>query len=172
MTATAGTGERSLNLTVRPEWDQIARVRERCNSFFKSFHFKEDLRDALCMVASELLENAVKYGDFQNPDQNIEISIEVDDDKVTLEVKSPLDFSGEEENMRRLDSFVQWIRGYQSPFQAYLERLRLVAAQPLDSDESGLGLVRIAYEGEAILDFYVTEEDCICISAIFSLNRK
>lgn len=168
---TAAAPHRNLNILVDPDWKEIGRMREECDLFFRGLSFREELRDALCMVVSELLENAIKYGKFKTGEK-IELNVEVAQDRAILEVKSPLDFEGEEENMRRLDRFIQWIRGHQSPFQAYLERMRQVAAQPLDSDESGLGLVRIAYEGEAILDFYVSDSDYLCISAIFSLSRE
>ena len=61
---------------------------------------------------------------------------------------------------------VQWIRGFQDPFEAYLERLKEVSSQSLDHEESGLGLVRIAYEGQSVLDFFVTENHVLAVSAV------
>jgi hypothetical protein len=74
--------------------------------------------------------------------------------------------------MKRLDFIIQWIRSYQAPFQAYLERLKLVAARDLTDDESGLGLVRIAYEGEAVVDFYVDENEDLTISAVYAIPKS
>jgi len=118
---------KTLQLHVRPEWQQIESTRLQCEDFLQAMDFPADVRESLCMITSEFLENAIKYG--------------------------------------------AWIRSYQSPFQAYLERLKLVASQPMEDEESGLGLVRIAYEGEAIIDFFVDDNDTLSISALFPLTR-
>ena len=68
--------------------------------------------------------------------------------------------------LKKLDDTIQWIRGYQSPFEAYVEKLKQVSAQPYAPGESGLGLARIAYEGQCVLDFYVDETDVLAMSAV------
>ena len=50
--------------------------------------------------------------------------------------------------------------------EAYLERMKEVSMQSLDHRESGLGLVRIAYEGHAILDFMVDQTRTLNVSAV------
>jgi hypothetical protein len=40
----------------------------------------------------------------------------------------------------------------------------------MTSTESGLGLVRIAYEGRSILDFYIDEENMLSVSAVYPLE--
>lgn len=157
---------------MRPEWKEIEVTRLQCANFLESLNLPADIRESLCMITSEFLENAIKYGSFRDADAKIPLAIEAGVDQILMEVKSPLESSRTTRDMRRLDSMVQWIRSYQSPFQAYLERLKLVAAQPMDDEESGLGLVRIAYEGEAILDFFVDDNDTLSISALFPLPRR
>ena len=44
--------------------------------------------------------------------------------------------------------------------------MKEVSRKPLADEESGLGLVRIAYEGGAILDFFVNEDGMVNISTI------
>jgi hypothetical protein len=61
-----------------------------------------------------------------------------------------------QEIVAKLDKTVQLVRVYQDPFEAYVEKLKEVSRRPLNDEESGLGLVRIAYEGKAILDFFVS----------------
>jgi hypothetical protein len=75
----------------------------------------------------------------------------------------------EAESLAILDHTIQWIRGFQDPFQAYLERLRDVSSQSLLSTESRLGLVRIAYEGQSTLDFYVGPDGILVVSATFAI---
>ena len=69
-------------------------------------------------------------------------------------------------HLRKLDKTLQWIRGFQDPFQAYVQRIRKISRKPLDDEFSGLGLTRIAYEGQAILDFFLTEGNQLNVSAI------
>ncbi|GBF37026.1 ATP-binding protein [Leptospira johnsonii] len=155
-----------LEMKLRPIWDEIERAREECRSFLERLGSTDETSDALCMITSEILENAIKYGYFTNENQEFTFKIEAGKDGVLVQAWSPLPSAGIVENLRRLDSIVQWIRSFQSPFQAYLERLKLVAGQPLENNESGLGLIRIAYEGEAILDFYVNEDNILYVSAL------
>jgi hypothetical protein len=75
-------------------------------------------------------------------------------------------------HLKKLDQTIQWIRGYQNPFQAYVERMKEVSVKALDDLESGLGLVRIAYEGKCILDFFVNEENMLAVSALLPLQGK
>ena len=69
-------------------------------------------------------------------------------------------------------SHPQWIRGHQDPFEAYLSRLQEVSVQELENRESGLGLVRIAYEGQSVLDFFVDDRNVVSVSAIYALGSS
>jgi len=84
---------------------------------------------------------------------------------VTIEVNNPVDESTSHD-LRRLDRTIQWIRGYQDSFEAYIERMKEISKKPLKDEESGLGLVRIAYEGKAILDFFVRDDNMLNVSAV------
>ncbi len=159
--------ERSvLELQLRPVWDEIERARTECRAFLQKLGSSDEIQDSVCMITSELIENAIKYGHFSSAANEFSFKIEAGPDGMLLQSKSPLPSAGIADNLKRLDSIIQWIRGFQSPFEAYLERLKLVAAQPLEDNESGLGLTRIAYEGEAILDFYIDQGDILYVSAL------
>ena len=70
-----------------------------------------------------------------------------------------------------MDKTIQWIRGYQDPFEAYIERIKEVSKKPLHDMESGIGLVRIAYEGNALLDFFVAENNMLNVSVVSNLEK-
>jgi len=161
-----------LQLQLRPDWGEIERAREECRTFLEGLGSNEETNDALVMIASEILENAIKYGHFASDKSEFTFKIEAGRDGMLVQAWSPIPTTGITENLKRLDSIVQWIRSFQSPFQAYLERLKLVAGQPLEDNESGLGLIRIAYEGEAILDFYVNEDNILFISALQPKSKE
>ena len=149
-----------------PDWDQIQHAWDACMDHFRQAGVDADASYALCTVVLELLENAVKYGTFENAGEQIMLEVCVRPDSITtIEVRTPL--SADTTHLRRLDRMLQWIRGFQDPFEAYVERLKQVAATPIGDIETGLGLVRIAYEGQCILDFIVDQRNVLAMSAVY-----
>jgi hypothetical protein len=159
--------EKILKLNLAPEWDEIEKVRNKSSGFLESHGFSESHINALTMVVSELMENAVKYGSFTGKAGLIDLSIDINKNNVIIEVKCPVD-AGEISHLRKLDETIQWIRGFQDPFEAYIVKLKEVATKSLQDKESGLGLVRISYEGQSILDFYVGDDNILSVSAVYN----
>ena len=164
------TMKRSMKLTVKPNWEEIEEVRNSSGEFFRSHGFSGDAVNALTMVISELIENGIKYGNFKVPENKVILTIHIGSRVVTVEVVNPVD-QADHDHLKRLDRTIQWIRGYQDPFQAYTERIRAVSKRPLRDKESGLGLVRIAYEGKSILDFFVGDDNILNVSAVSILEE-
>lgn len=161
--------QRAIQLTIDPDWDQIERVRNESNKFLRSHGLYEDNIQALTMIISELIENGIKYGVFQSPENKVIVNIYIGENIITVEVINPVDESTYH-HLKRLDKTIQWIRGHQDPFEAYIDRLKEVSKKPLHDKESGLGLVRIAYEGNAILDFFLCEDDILNVSAVANIE--
>jgi len=161
--------KRSVKLIVDPNWDEIERVRNESNEFLRTHALSDDTVYALTLVISELIENGIKYGVFKSKENKVIVSVYVGPSIITVEVTNPVDETTYN-HLRRLDRTIQWIRGYQNPFEAYIERLKEVSKKPLHDKESGLGLVRIAYEGKAILDFFLEEDNILNVSAVSNLE--
>lgn len=157
--------DRSMRLAVEAKWDEIETIRNKSTSFFESQGLTMDSVQALTMVVSELIENGIKYGKFTSQKNEVTLDIHVHDDFVLVETTNPTDETVYT-HLKQLDKMIQWIRGYQDPFQAYAERLKEVSRKPLNDEGSGLGLSRIAYEGKAILDFFLDEDDSLSVSAV------
>jgi hypothetical protein len=153
-------------LTIQPIWEEIEQVRNSCREFLKAHSLSENIMDSLTMVVSELVENAIKYGSFRS-DGSIDISIAVEKNIIIIEVKNPIDTTGLP-FLRHLDETIQWIRGYQDPFESYIIKLRQISSKSLQDMECGLGLVRISFEGRSILDFYVSENNILNVSAVYN----
>jgi hypothetical protein len=154
-------------ITIPPVWDLIDTTRESVITFLHENRIDDDSSIAIGMVTNELLENAVKYGSFSNSRNSIDCKISIDSDSIVVEVINPTS-NDTEQNLVKLDETIQWIRGFQNPFEAYVNRLVIVSSNNLHKGESGLGLVRIAYEGHSIVDFY-TSDDNLYISAVYNL---
>ncbi len=155
-----------LTLNIKPEWDQIEKIRNETAAFLKGHGFSVNVVHAIIMVISELLENAIKYGSFVKDEDSINIMLAIEDNIILVEVKNPTD-NTKIPYLRHLDETIQWIRGYQDPFETYIVKLRQISTKPLQDTESGLGLVRISYEGQSILDFYVSENNMLNVSAVY-----
>ena len=152
----------------KPVWNEIDKAREGCVKFLSDNKLSAKVIDAMSMVVHELLENALKYGNFEENDSNIIYTLQIDTKNITIEVTN-LIHSEDTSHFMMLDKTIQWIRGYQNPFEAYIEKLKEVSVRPLLDKESGLGLVRVAYEGQSILDFYVRDDNRISVSAVHHL---
>jgi hypothetical protein len=153
-----------LDLRLDPQWDAVKAAWDPCRKTLERAGLNEDETYQLAMVAQELLENAVKYGAFSDGER-ILLGVRAAEEDVVVEVKSRVGV--DEAHLRRFDRTIQWIRGFQDPFEAYVERMKIVSAQPYSHGESGLGLTRIAYEGRSIIDFYVDEHDILAVSAVY-----
>ena len=165
----SGATERSaravvLDLGIEPEWDAVKAAWDPCRAVLARAGLTDDESYQLAMVAQELLENAVKYGAFRNGER-VGLEIRVRPEETIVEVKNRVGVG--DANLRRFDQMVQWIRGFQDPFEAYVERMKIVSAQPYSNGESGLGLTRVAYEGRCVLDFYVDDENTLAVSAVY-----
>ena len=154
-------------MIIPPRWEAAVESWAPCSQFFRDAGWDQEDTYGLSMAAQELLENAVKYGAF-GPSDTITLNLDSVGDTATVEVVSRV--KADSERFRKLDQTIQWIRGFQNPFEAWVERLKDVSSRPLVAGESGLGLTRIAYEGGCILDFYVSEDNLLAISAV--LNRS
>ena len=153
-----------LDLGIEPEWDAVKAAWDPCRAMLARAGVGEDESYQLAMVAQELLENAVKYGSFRGGER-VALELRVLPEEVTVEVKSRVGV--DDAHLRRFDQTIQWVRGFQDPFEAYVERMKIVSAQPYAQGESGLGLTRIAYEGRCLIDFYVDGENTLAVSAVY-----
>jgi len=163
--------KKSIQFDVKPDWDEIEKIRNESVDFLQSHGLSDDTIHSLSMIISELIENGLKYGDFKTKGTNVAVIINISTSRVSVEVLNPVDDSAFE-NLAKLDKTIQWIRGYQDPFEAYIERIKEVSKKPLHDLESGIGLVRIAYEGNALLDFFVAENNMLNVSVVSNLEGE
>jgi len=157
--------DRTLHIQLRPEWEAIQSAWDPCDRLLQGNGLSRDDAYGLCMVARELLENAVKYGRHEDGDRPVELSVEVAPQEVIVEVKSPIGVGSED--LQEFDRTIQWIRGFQDPFEAYVERLKLASAKAFGPGKGGLGLARVAYEGRCAVDFYVDPGNVLAVSAVW-----
>lgn len=149
-----------LNLTLRPDWQEVEQLNEQAMEFLRGTGIADAEVDTYTMVICELAENGIKYGD---PSQPISLDVQVRAKTVSVQVKNKVR-SEAQGHLRELDQTLQWIRGVQDPYQAYLERIRELSREPIANARSCLGLIRIMYEGRSDVDF-VLDDDTLNVSA-------
>ena len=139
----------NIELEIPPLWDTINSIRSKIAQDKRITIHGEDLINATLMVASELLENAVKYGYHNDTAQGVNFNLHVEDNLIAIEV---LNAVAPEFDIKVVSEKIDGIKNSNDPAALYTDKLLEIASNP-KKGESGLGLLRIAYEGEFSLDY-------------------
>ncbi len=150
--------KRLLNYYIKPVWDDIDDIREKIDSLLAGYD--SELIVISVHVASELIENAVKYGSFIKNDKGIDFSIDVDDHRIEIKVVNKI---SSYENFETLKSTIEQIKLSDNPMELYTNRIMALLSKKTVS-KSQLGLFRMAGEGNFFLD-YQLENDILTVSA-------
>jgi len=155
----------SIDLTVRNEWKNVDLLRTSVQNCFIAVFADMDGCHSIAMVTGELLENALKYGDWTRGDRaTFRLRIQGTEGAIEVSVQNPL--RPDDPNASRLLESIAWINGFPRPEQAYRARMLQIAQEDSDSDgaPSRLGLARIAFEGDCRLGARV-DGDVVTVSA-------
>jgi hypothetical protein len=139
------------------------------SDFLKSHGFSNETVQAQIMILKELIINGKKFENPSSLESEITVFLLVEEKTITVEVRKAVEESYQRQ-LNELDKTIQWIRGYQDPFEPYMKKLRERSENSNNSDANDIGLARIAYEAGAILDFFVSEDNILNLSAVRSLN--
>ena len=135
-----------LELPLQPEWQNVDLLRLAILNCLSAVFGDPDLSEAVGIVTSELLENAIKYGDWsQGKSRFLLLSVCGGGHEVKVEVASPI--REDSPHLERISSTLEWIARFPNAREAYIARMRAIAEEPEKGGESKMGLVRIAYEG-------------------------
>src|SRR4051812_13456414 len=132
----------SIDVPIPSDWANIELLRTSVQNCFTAIFSDIDGRHALAMVTGELIENALKYGDWTGADQQrCRLRVSGDGRFAHVSVENPIRAGddGADEVIQTLG----WIRGFPRPLAAYRAKLLEVAAPDHDPSSSKLGLVRI-----------------------------
>ena len=152
----------SIDLTVRNEWKNIDLLRSSVQNCFIAVFADLDGCHAVSMVTGELLENALKYGDWARDGRGMfRLRVTGTEPAIEVSVQNPL--RADDPNAASLMSAIEWINGFVKPELAYRAKMLQIAQDA--SGPSGLGLVRIAFEGECRLSA-VLESETVTVSAV------
>lgn len=144
--------------------NEIEKVSGKTSYFLKSHGFPDKAVHEQIMIVEELLKICMQYSAFKSSQEKIRVQIQISRDKITFEVSSPIN-GIQKKQLEELDKTIQFIHGYQDPFEAFLK-----FKEASGNGSNGLALAKLAYEGKATLDFFVSEDNIINMSAIRTIN--
>lgn len=159
--------ENYLILKLNPTDYVFNEARRKTNHFLESQGFSDKTIQSQVIILKELIRNALDYGNFSPPNDTMTVYIHFDDTSITVELENPIADTACKK-LEELDKTIQLMRGYQDPFEAYMVKAREVSENSLGSEKRGLGLVKIAYERNAIIDFFVSDDRILNMSATSS----
>lgn len=159
----------SIDMTVRNEWRNVDLLRTSVQNCFTAVFADVDGCHAIAMVTGELLENALKYGDWLGGDRAM-FRLRVHGTKnnvVTVSVQNPLEDG--DPNAQALLTAIEWINSYPRPEAAYRARMMQIAQSEDEAPTSKLGLARIAFEGNCRLAARV-DSGTVTVTAALDLS--
>lgn len=137
-----------ISLSITPTWSILKEVRQKTEDLMKKKNADTDTIDSTIMCATELVENAIKYGSSNSGQNNINFDLIVQN---TIRIKVANGIK-DEKDAQNVKYHIEKIQNTDDPAKLYTDRLMQLMdnAKP---GESQLGLYRIAYEGEFKLDY-------------------
>lgn len=156
----------NIDVPVRSEWSNVDLLITSVENCFAAMFADVDGCHTIAMVTGELLENAIKYGDWAHGQRTFRLHVTGREKHATVSVENPI--TKDSKAAEELFATLRWLEGFPSADAAYRARLLEVASAPRGGSVSKLGLVRIAYEANCKLRAERTE-DAISVTADMSL---
>lgn len=148
-----------IELPLTEQWKNVELLRTSVLNCLTTIFSNHDFCQTIGIITGELLENALKYGDWTNKSA-FKLHVFGGADGVTIEVSNPIDpNSGAADDLMET---LSWLEAQPDPKSAFMARLGQVHEA---EDESKLGLLRIAYEGNCTLSA-VVESDVVRVCAV------
>ena len=152
-----------IDLPIRSEWGNVEELRASVDRTIALASGNKEAGHSLAMIAAELAENAVKYGYWEHGEGHIRVRIWGDYTSAHVAVDNPLKRGSDLPSALR--GALAWIARFPSARAAYEAKVTQTAAHP-SLDRSGLGLVRVSYEGGCTLRAEVLGESLRVIADV------
>lgn len=160
----------SIDMIVRNEWRNVDLLRTSVQNCFTAVFADVDGCHAIAMVTGELLENALKYGDWVSGDRaKFRLRVQGSENNVVeVSVQNPLHDG--DLDAPNLIKAIEEINSFAKPEQAYRARMLQIAQNEEETSPSRLGLVRIAFEGNCRLAAKI-ENGTVTVTAALDLSQ-
>lgn len=143
-------------------WKRIRDLRKQVSEM--STMLSAELREALVMATTELVENAVKYGENAPLYEDVSIRVALDPTRIVVEVCNGV---VEPQSLHELFARVEEIKKSEDREALYTKRLTEILSDPTISGK--LGLYRVAFEGGFDIECTL-EGQMLCVRATRELT--
>lgn len=140
-----------LYMEITPMWSVIADIKGKIQKSMEGT--RQGLIDFSVMVASELLENAIKYGVVNHEISYVGLDFYMENNTITIHVRNGIDPTTD---LTTFKAVMNKIKTSTVKSDLYIQRLQEILENPAESG-SQLGLYRIVSEGNFDLDYKVTD---------------
>ncbi len=155
----------SLKFSIRSNEVAIDRTEGEIIRFLKSHDTETTAIGKQIMVLRELLISRKSFYSDRLSEAEVIINVEIGDEQIVTEVSYPIDKKSDK-RLVELDRTIQFIRSFHDPFEPYCMQRIGTYPNRMAEAERWLGLTKIAYEARAVIDFYISEDNMLNISAI------
>lgn len=162
--------QESADFSINTNDSGLEAVIKESNQFLKSHGISEKTVDEQIMVLEEIVKCGTAFDNFAPSDDQTRIGINIDEEVIRIEFSRALSEDAIS-RIQELDKIIQFINGFQDPFEAFT-KMKSDSSSLRRNGFNGDGLARIAYEGKAMIDFFVNEHNILKLYAIRDLRDE
>jgi hypothetical protein len=163
--------KKTMEFSLKSNGGEIKKSEQKISKFLKYHGYSNDTIQAQIMILRELIISGKKFDDLRPSEFEMSVQLHIEDNTITVEVKKSVCESAYGK-LEELDKTIQWIRGYQDPLEHYMINLAETSGASTIAGTNGLRLAIIAREADAMIDFYVSEDNVLNLSAVSNLNAE
>ena len=149
-----------MEFTLNAGVDSLEELKNKSNRALKTCDYPDKTIQSQMKIIDALVASANQFDSHNSSDIGVVVLLLLEKDTITIEVKKAVSESAYGK-LNQLDMAIQWMRGHQDPFDAL--------ARPHAVEANGFGLTEIACEADAVIDFYVSEDNVLNLSAVCNL---
>jgi hypothetical protein len=162
--------KKTMEFSLKSNGGEIKKLEQKSSNFLKYHGHSDDTIQAQIMILRELIITGKKFNDLRFSEFEMSVQLYIEDNTITVEVRKSVCESAYGK-LEALDKTIQWIRGYQEPLEHYMINLAEASGASHIAETNGLELARIAHDADAIIDFYVSEDNILNLSAVSNRTR-
>ena len=121
------------------------------------------------MILRELIISGETLDGRKRSESEMTVHLHIENDSIIVEIKKPVDESVYD-RLQELDKTIQWIRGCQDPLAPGMLRPAETADNSHIAGPNCFALARLAQKENAVIDFYVSEDNILKLSAVRKLK--
>ena len=164
---------KSIQFSLKRSDFEIETVREKGRKFLKSHGFSDNTVQTQMTILQQLINSGRKFDNLVASKDEMTVLLLIEENAIIVEVSKPINESSFSQ-LDALDKTIQSTRtwGYQEPFKPCAIDDRQPSRNSQDFEAEGFDLARIVYEEGAVLDFYVSEDKILNLSAVRNLDGE